>query len=367
MNSSLKKLIFGASLLVLVGMVCVSCRNEEGRPSTKDMSAADKELFDLAMNYFSAIPDSLLYDPLKSPDPKVELGRMLYFDPRLSAGNNISCNTCHNLSTFGVDNNPVSAGHKGVNGTRNSPTVYNSHFQFVQFWDGREPDVEAQAAGPILNPVEMAIPDEAFLVARLKSVPDYVDLFQKVFSADAEPINKKNVGTAIGAFERTLITPSPFDKYLNGEVSALSEQQKTGLKTFVTSGCVICHTGMDIGANNFQKFGHVTGPYWEYTHSKVIDNGRFEVTKEEKDRYFFKVPGLRNVAMTWPYFHDGSVVSLADAVRIVAKTQVGNDLSEQQVNEIVDFLGSLTGTIPDHALRLPQLPSSSSLNPPVLQ
>ncbi len=285
----------------------------------------------------------------------VKLGKALYFDNRLSKDQTESCNTCHNLATFGVDNKPVSMGDAGGNGTRNSPTTLNSGLNFVQFWDGRSPDVEDQAGGPILNPVEMAIPSEEFLIDRLSKINGYVDMFKAAFPEEESPITYDNIKKAIGAFERTLQTPSKFDNYLGGDSTALADNELKGLKTFLDEGCATCHSGVLLGGSMFQKFG-LFGNYWDYTHSAVIDSGRYMVTHKDADMFVFKVPMLRNVEGTYPYFHDGSVKSLEEAVKIMAKTELNKDFSDEQSKAVVDFLKTLTAPLPDDVAAAPQLP-----------
>ncbi len=281
-------------------------------------------------------------------EEKVELGKLLYFDPRLSRSGLISCNSCHSLATAGVDNLPTSVGHGWQIGGRNAPTVLNAAVLGSQFWDGRASTVEEQAKGPITNPIEMASTEE-LVVKRLSSIPEYVELFKKAFPNEKDPITLDNIAKAIAAFERTLMTPSPFDAYLKGDKSALTEDAKKGLRLFVKKGCVLCHNGVGIGGGSFQKFDYGT------------DEGRYTVTKNEKDRKVFRVAPLRNVALTYPYFHDGSVWSLEDAVRIMAKKQLGVKLSDREVKYIVAFLKSLTGKRPE--ITLPVLPPSSEKTP----
>jgi cytochrome c peroxidase len=276
---------------------------------------------------------------------KVELGKMLFFDVRLSKDNTQSCNTCHNLNTFGVDNNSFSAGNDGGLGGRNSPTVLNAALHIAQFWDGREPDVEAQAGGPILNPVEMAMPSEEAVLKRLSGIEEYVKLFGKAFPEEETSITYDNLKKAIGAFERKLITPTKFDDYIAGNDDALSSDEKEGLQTYINSGCVTCHRGNLLGGKMYQKFG-LYADYWDFTKSEKIDNGKFDVTQNEADKYIFKVPSLRNIEKTAPYFHDGSVQELPDAIRIMAKVQVNKDLSDEEVNKIIIFLNTLTGEVP---------------------
>ncbi|MEY4700958.1 MAG: hypothetical protein RL326_1145, partial [Pseudomonadota bacterium] len=267
---------------------------------------------------------------------KVALGRSLYFDTRLSKDQKLSCNSCHKLDTFGVDNEPTSPGNAGERGGRNSPTVYNAALHVAQFWDGRANNVESQALGPILNPIEMAMASEAAVLDRLKKDKKTVDAFKAAFPGEAQPVTYINAGKAIGAFERTLLTPSRFDDFLKGNNDALSAQEKKGGELFVKTGCAACHNGATIGGQMYQKLGLVK----EYD---TKDMGRFEVTKQEADKKLFKVPSLRNVAKTGPYFHDGSVKTLDQAVSLMAEYQLGKQLSNEEVGDIVTFLGSLTG------------------------
>lgn len=288
---------------------------------------------------------------------KIELGRMLFFEKRLSKNHDLSCISCHLLDKYGVDGEPTSPGHKGQRGTRNSPTVYNAATLFAQFWDGRADTVEAQAIAPILNPIEMALPDAETGVKVLKSMPEYVAAFERAFPDDQDPVTLVNVGKAMGAFERRLTTPSRWDDYLRGNETALTEAEIEGFKVFTNVGCMVCHTGEAVGGAMYQKAGVVDA--WP----NQKDQGRFEVTKQEVDRMMFKVPTLRNIAMTAPYFHDGSVATLDGAVRVMGKHQLGLDLSQREVSSIVAWLGSLTGKLPEDYIKAPELPPSSPTTP----
>ena len=285
-------------------------------------------------------------------DAKVKLGKVLYFDKRLSKDQTQSCNTCHDLNTFGVDRKKTSPGDNGGLGDRNSPTVLNSALHVTQFWDGRAKDVEEQAGMPVLNPVEMAIPNEKFLIDRLSKVDMYQTMFKEAFPGETNPLNYANLKLAIAAFERTLLTPSKFDDYLKGNANALTVQEMKGLKTFLEVGCTTCHMGSLLGGNIFQKFG-VYGNYWELTKSDPVDSGRFKVTQNEADKYMFNVPSLRNVAETYPYFHDGSVQNLEEAVKIIAKLNLNVDLNEEQVSDLAAFLKALTADIPEEVKQAP--------------
>lgn len=276
-----------------------------------------------------------------STDDKVLLGRTLYFDTRLSAGGDISCNSCHKLDKFGVDGEKTSPGHKGARGKRNSPTVFNAAGHFVQFWDGRAKDVEEQAKGPVLNPVEMAMADDKAVVAAISKSKWYKDQFAKAFPGDKDPITFDNAAKAIGAFERKLVTPSKWDKFLGGDKDALSKEEKVGFNTFVKSGCTACHMGTLVGGAMYQKLG-VVQP-WKDQES---DKGRAEVTKNDADKLMFKVPSLRNIDKTAPYYHDGSIATLEEAVTLMAKQQLGKDLTKEETASIVTWLKALTGEAP---------------------
>ena len=324
------------------------------------------QLLRTAQALFAPIPDVVENPDNPVTSEKVELGKMLWYDPRLSLSGVFSCNSCHNLATYGVDNLETSVGHGWVSGPRNSPTALNAALHSSQFWDGRAADVEEQAQGPILNPIEMGIPDDAFAVDRIASMPVYGELFTMAFPDQAEPLNYSNIANAIGAFERTLLTPARFDDFLQGDVNALSDQEKLGLQTFIQQGCAGCHNGVALGGNQLQRFG-VTESYWEATRDFVtidsptmaMDVGRFAVTHNEADLYIFKVPSLRNITRTYPYFHDGSVWNLRDATQIMSRVQVGRELTDEDVDNLMAFYESLEGTIPEYALQGPVLPAST--------
>jgi cytochrome c peroxidase len=288
---------------------------------------------------------------------KTDLGRMLYFEPRLSKAQTTSCNTCHVLDHYGVDNLATSVGHRGQHGSRNSPTVYNAAGFFAQFWDGRAETVEEQATGPILNPVEMALASPEQGVKVLSSIPEYREAFNKAFPGEAEPLTFDNAARAIAAFERRLTTPSRWDDYLRGNQHALTVPELEGLKVFTNIGCMVCHTGEFVGGAMYQKVGIVE--QWPDQH----DQGRFAVTKQDTDRMMFKVPTLRNIAKTAPYFHDGSVPTLDAAVRRMGRYQLGLTLSDREVAAIITWLGALTGEIPAEYIKPPVLPPSTATTP----
>lgn len=291
---------------------------------------------------FQPLPESTLQLQDPRTRAQVELGKKLFKETRFSKDQTLSCNSCHQLDRYGVDNEPTSPGHLGQRGSRNSPTVYNAAIHFAQFWDGRAKDVEEQALGPILNPVEMAMTSDADVLERLKDDAAYRTLFAQAFPEETPKLTFQNIGRAIGAFERTLITPGRFDKYLKGDDSALTQEELAGMILFRDTGCVACHNGPALGGTMFQKLG-VVKPY------PTADMGRFEITKNEVDKFMFKVPSLRNIEKTAPYFHDGSVASLEAAVSLMAEHQLGRVLSPEQNKSIVLFLHALTGPLPKDA------------------
>jgi cytochrome c peroxidase len=294
------------------------------------------EVLKKAKKYFTTIPDKMPGSETDTPE-KITLGKKLYFDKILSADNTISCNTCHLLQPAegGDDNLPVSNGVGGTKGTRNAPTVWNAGFHIAQFWDGRAKDLKEQAGGPVLNPVEMAVKDTAAAVAKLKTKKDYVKKFTAVFGGE-NPITYDNMTEAIAAFERTLISHDRFDDFLGGNPDALTDTEISGLNTFMEKGCTTCHTGALLGGNMYQKMGLIN-PYKDEK-----DKGRFDVTGKEGDMYVFKVPSLRNIAVTAPYFHDGMVSTLDEAVKDMAYLQLNLKLTDAEVKEIVAFLNALT-------------------------
>lgn len=332
-------------LIIFILPAFIACGNKQKEKSDDGY----EDLYPIATNFFQPI-SSL---DLETPDAdKVNLGKHLFFDTRLSGEGNISCNSCHNLKTYGVDNERFSPGDApGTVGGRNSPTVFHAALHKMQFWDGRAADVEEQAGGPILNPLEHNIKDEQQLVNRLKEVDLYLELFSKAYE-DEDPITFSNLTNAIGAFERTLIPESRFDKYLEGDQSALNTDEKKGLKAFIDSGCITCHSGPALGGQMLQKFG-LFHDYWKHTESEDVDLGLYDISERESEKYFFKVPGLRNIVHTAPYFHDGSVQDLDDSVRIMGKLQRNVDLSDEEVKNIVAFLGSLSSDIPEDVKQSP--------------
>lgn len=288
-------------------------------------------------------------------EAKVELGRMLFFDTRLSLGRDLSCNSCHDLARYGVDGRVTSRGHLGQFGTRNAPSVYHAAASIAQFWDGRAATVEEQATFPLLNPREMAMPTPSAVVERLEALPGYVGAFERAFPDSAPSLTFEHAAQAIGAFERRLGTRSRWDAYLDGDGTALSPAEIDGLKVFTNVGCLVCHTGELLGGNSYQKLGVAT-PWPDQN-----DQGRFAVTSDPTDRMHFKVPTLRNIAMTAPFFHDGSASTLPNAVRLMGRYQLGVELPDEDVGAIVTWLATLTGDLPTAYIQPPTLPPESEV------
>jgi cytochrome c peroxidase len=317
--------------------------------------------------------------PAKPPVPagnpmtsaKIELGKKLFFDPRISKSGTLSCNSCHNVMLGGEDNRPNSMGHEGQKGGRSSPTVWNAAFMSVQFWDGRAKSLEEQAKGPLTNPIEMAMSNHDEVISRLRKIPGYFEEFKKTFPKEVKTVADMNidqVAMAIASYERTLISGnSPYDQFMKGKKSALSASAQRGMKTAQEAGCMSCHMGSNFagpalpeGAGFYQKFPVYPGSEYEKKYDLLKDKGRFEVTKAEQEKHFWRVPTWRNIALTAPYFHNGSVKTLDEAVRVMAKTQLNKDLSAEQVNDIVAFLESLTGQFPEQ--KMPRLPGTSGFS-----
>ncbi|NQV38220.1 MAG: cytochrome-c peroxidase [Candidatus Marinimicrobia bacterium] len=344
--------------ILFSSILFVSCSKEsKDSQAVKATTETAVEINSAMLAAFAPLPKEYISETNPLTLEKIDLGRMLYYDKRLSKNHDISCNTCHNLEMYGVDNKPTSPGHKGQLGVRNSPTVYNAAGHFAQFWDGREPDVEAQAKGPILNPIEMGMPDAEYVITVLKSIPGYAQYFEKAFPGETDPITYDNVGLTIGAFERKLVTPSKWDDYLNGNKMALSNAEKEGFNAFVKAGCIACHTGALLGGTMYQKLGLVKP--WPNN----IDEGRISVTNAATDKFLFKVSGLRDITKTGPYLHDGSIVDLETLVAMMAEYQMGQMISESETKAIVSFLDALTGIIPADYIAEPELPASGPNTP----
>ena len=356
------------AIILLGSLVLVGCgQQESGAPAPAPEAAPEPvaapevpegaaELAQRARTTLGVLPGFAPNEANARTDAKVDLGRMLYFDARLSKNQDVSCNSCHMLDAFGVDGEPTSPGHKGQRGDRNSPTVYNAALHIAQFWDGRAPDVEAQAGGPVLNPIEMAMPSEEAVLTLLGSIPGYVEAFAAAYPDEDTALTYQNMTLAIGVFERALLTPGRFDAFLGGDLNALTDQERKGLDTFLSVGCNSCHNGPAVGGTLYRKLGFIF-PY------ETEDAGRENVTGNEIDRHVFKVPSLRNVAETGPYLHDGSIASLPEMVRIMGKHQIGIDLSDEQVADIVVFLEALTGNVDTAYVAKPELPASGPDTP----
>jgi cytochrome c peroxidase len=327
------------------------------------VSAADGEAerLALAQTLFKPLPADAATAEYPLTPERVELGRLLFFETRVSTDGKQSCAECHQPMFYGTDALPVSVGNGGRILPRNVPTVFNTALQFAQHYGGNRVDVEAQAVEALASRLAYGNPDIATAERKLRAIPGYRPLFEKAFPGEAEPVTAKNWGLAIGAYERTLLTPAPFDRYLQGDTSAIGDRAKRGLDKFIGTGCAGCHGGVVLGGQMFQKFG-LTADYWTLTGSveqeifKGRDKGRFHDTRDEADAWMFKVQQLRNVAVTPPYFHDGSVATLPEAVRIMAKLQLGRDLGDADVADIVAFLETLTGEVPASYANVPSLP-----------
>ncbi len=346
-------LLTGAVLACGPGDAGVPAAPGEPEAGPTELAPTQDPLIQQARAIFSPIPRTpqpLAGNPL-TPE-MVELGKMLYFEPRLSASWLISCNTCHNLSLGGVDLMETSIGHGWQKGPRNSPTVLNAVFNLAQFWDGRAADLAEQAKGPVQAGVEMNnTPERA--VRTLASIPAYVASFQAAFPGESDPVTFDNMAKAIEAFEATLLTPNaPLDQFLEGNGDALSQEEKDGLGLFISKGCTACHMGVNVGGTGYFPFGLVQRPGADILPPE--DKGRFTVTRTANDEYVFKSPSLRNITLTPPYFHSGRVWELEEAVRIMGVAQLGAELTDQEVGLIVAFLRTLTGDQP--VVEYPVLP-----------
>src|SRR6056297_641192 len=322
-------------------------------------SAHASDLRDRALDMFAALPSTVpaLNDNIIT-DEKVDLGKALFFDPRMSASGVFSCNSCHNLATGGDDNMPTSIGHGWQKGPRNSPTVLNAVFNEAQFWDGRAEDLKAQAKGPVQAGVEMAnTPDN--VVATLNSMPQYQDWLKASFPQEDDPVTFDNFAKAIEAYEATLITPAPFDAFLNGDDAAMTDEQTEGLALFMDKGCASCHNGVNLGGNGYYPFGLIEKPGADELPED--DRGRFEVTQTADDSYVFRAAPLRNIDQTAPYFHSGKVWNLNVAVQIMGLSQLGAELDDAETDKIVAFLGALTGRMPE--VVYPVLPAETAETP----
>lgn len=338
------------ALLLLALIAGLACRKKTERTAGGEVALSGVPPTKIELALFAPLPTVMSAPGLEITPSQVTLGRKLFHETLLSNGHDVSCNTCHALNGYGADGRRVSFGDLGHAGARNAPTVYNAAGQIAQFWDGRAPNVEVQAKGPILNPDEMAMADSAAVLAHMRASPEYVHDFAKAFPYDKEPITYDNVGRAIGAFERGLVTPSRWDSYLAGDSTALSPAELRGFTTFVRVGCSSCHAGAYVGGQSFQKLGRVTP--WP----SLGDSGRIKVTQQPSDLYVFKVPSLRNVERTGPYFHDGSVASLDSAILLMGRHQLGRELTPAQIASIRAWLATLTGELPAAYIAAPPRP-----------
>ena len=327
-------------------------------PTAFSATGDDEALLKQARGIFSPLPKDMATAEFPITPERVTLGRRLFFDPRISLDGTVSCSRCHQPSLYGTDALAKPIGVKDRTNPRNAPTVLNAALQFAAHWRGDRTNVEDQATKALVGPPSFGNPSFQAAMAKINAIPGYAEMFRKAFPGNKDPVTAENWGKAIGAYERTLVTPSPFDAYLMGNVQALSGTARTGLKKFMETGCAACHNGAGVGGGMYQKFG-VVEDYWKETHSPAIDKGRFDVTNNAADTYVFKVPSLRNVEMTPPYFHDGSVDSLAGAVHVMGKVQLGKDLSREDIEAIVAFLDSLTGRLPDDFQTVRELPAAA--------
>jgi cytochrome c peroxidase len=333
------------TLVATAGLLLTGCNASNPNEQSDALASTSDPLILAARQQFQPLPNGPgKVAGVTSTPGLVALGTALYFDPRLSASHTIACAGCHNMGLGGADARSTSLGHRWQRGGRNAPTVLNAVYNKAQFWDGRAKDLIEQASGPISNPIEMAKPAEQ-VIPTLKSIAGYAGMFVKAFPNDKDPIRTPNVQAAIAAYEATLVTPNAqFDRFLRGDGKALGEAERRGLKSFMDNGCAACHGGINMGGSMYARFGIASAPPAELL--PPGDFGRFSVTKDEADRYAYKVPTLRNIALTAPYFHTGKVWSLEEAVTVMAKSQLGKTFSKREVAEIVAFLRTLTGDQP---------------------
>ena len=296
------------------------------------------------------VPQMVVEPPVPQDPGRVALGRLLFHDPRLSKNRDVSCSSCHVLAHFGIDGRATSSGADGHGGMRNTPIGLNAATHLAQYWDGRAITVEAQAVTALTNPVEMGMLNEQAVVDAISRVPRYVEMFHQSFPGEERPISLHNIGETIGAFERGLVTRSPWDKFISGDHAALSSREKEGFSLFMERGCIVCHAGPQVGGTSFQKVGAV------YPWPNQNDEGRIEVTHFQPDRMVFKVPSLKNITETGPYFHDGSTSDIQTAIRMMALHQLGIEIADEEVYYIAMWMRSMTGE-PDPAfVAAPELP-----------
>lgn len=342
----IKSFVVAASWAVILVAGASAAEADDDTALLKDAQAA-----------FQPLPKDFATAACSVTPERVELGRKLFFDPRVSVDGTVSCSRCHLAGLQGTDGLTKSHGAHDKVLPRNAPTVFNTAAQFKQHWRGDFANVEAQAKEALIGP-GFGNPSFAAAMAKLTAIPGYPEQFEAAFPNQATPVNEGNYATAVGAYERTLVSRSPFDDYLTGKLDAISPAERRGLRVFLDTGCADCHRGVGIGGASFEKFG-VVEDYAAHTGSKPVDKGRVDVTKQPDDMYVFKVPPLRNVALSAPYFHDGSVASLTAAIRIMAKVQLGDDLTDQQTNDIAAFLRCLSGSVPKDFAEAPMLPPAA--------
>lgn len=346
--------------LAVIGLVSLGGARAE---TPQEQLAKIAALMNDARSNFQPLPVVPPIKDMPNGAARLDLGRRLFFENRVSADGNVSCAHCHQPEQQGADGLDKSIGVEGKVNARNAPTVFNSALNFKQHWRGDRESLEDQAEKSLLGPASFGNPDYETAMSKLKAVPGYVQAFAKAFPFDKDPVNSKNWGAAIGAFERTLLTPSRFDHFLDGDFAALNETEQAGLRKFVDLGCANCHGGPGLGGDSFKKFGLRTD-YWKETGAAEPDKGRVDVTNDGFDLYVFKVPGLRNVAKTAPYFHDGSVKELDRAVKIMGRTQLGVDIPDADAAAIAAFLATLTGEAPANFSAPEPYPDAPAENTP---
>jgi cytochrome c peroxidase len=339
----------GMIIIVIIFILCFI--------GTTFSGVKDEDLLKQAGQTFGSLPNTIVSEQNPITGEKVRLGKILFYESRISVDGTVSCSRCHPFSLYAADGLKKSVGNNGKINQRNAPTILNAAAQISEHWIGNRTGVEDQAKQSVTGPLSFGMPSYDEVEKKLRGINGYGPLFKDAFPQDKEPVNIDNFAKAVGAFERTLVTPSAFDDFLSGKKDALTEQQKQGLKIFMELGCSGCHSGAFVGGQGYRKFG-ISEPYWNYTKSQTIDEGRYEVTKQESDKYVFKVPMLRNVEKTSPYFHDGSVGELETAIWIMGKVQLGTDLAKSQLEDLNAFLQSLTGRIPEDAMKVPLLPAA---------
>lgn len=359
-------MILNAAVLIVVGVLGQSLAITNFAQAEESVQAPAHTQASAKTQPNAKAPKSSQQLGQKQHGKVVELGKILFFDPRLSRTGTVSCNSCHNVMSSGTDNRSFSLGFSAQPGGRNAPSVWNAKFMSVQFWDGRAASLEDQAKGPITNPVEMGAPNHGLVIERLKKVPEYVTLFEDTFGKE-NPITIDNVAHAIAEYERTLeSTDSDFDQFLKGKKKAITERQKKGYELVQSVGCVACHNGphfagpqLPVGQGFYQRFPTFPNADLENKFHFTKDLGRFEATKQDADKNMWRVASWRNVALTGPYFHNGSVKTLGEAVKVMAKLQLNRDLSDSEIGDIVEFLKSLTGRFSEQ--KMPRIPFRSEM------